>query len=538
MLEKENGAAGTAPSNNENTETRAPSYSQNEFSKTDFSNSKKQAECLEEGFLKKRNNTESIFPLQRETPSPEPFPLAMLGNILGNAAQRVFAIVGAPDSVCGGSFLGAASLCVQPHRNVKIDGRTIALSEYFLSISTSGDRKSSTDKQALLAIRLYEEDVLKPEFLREMEQYRNLHSAWDSKRKKILRSCPDNMDELLQNLIEPKLPLEPIVRCEEPTVEGLQILFHLGRPSLGLFTDEGARFFGGFAMNQDNLSKTIAILSKLWDADGPITRVRAQERIQLYGRRLAAHLMLQPTIFQNVISNQILRDQGILARFLIAFPPQVGGIETYKKIDLSLDLSLKKYWARCSEILDISFPLKQETQNELDPASLELAPEAQKLWESFYCEVEKDLGPSGRYRVCYSFAKKVAEHAARIAGILECFDNLQAPNISGETMTRAVAIARWYLNESIRIIGVAEVDEELELAQKVLDFLRKKKDKSFHLRTIYKDGPNQVRTKKKAERIAEILVEHDYICRVSQNKGWFEWPPATTATCDKTGDSS
>lgn len=228
-------------------------------------------------------------------------------------------------------------------------------------------------------------------------------------------------------------------------------------------------------MNQENLSKTISCLSKLWDADGPITRIRCEERFQLYGRRLAVHLMLQPTIFRNVISNQTLRDQGILARFLIACPPQAGGIPTYDKVDPTHDSFLQGFWARCSEILDTKFPLKKETQNELDPRPLELSPEAQTVWESFYTEIEKELGSSGRYRSCYSFAKKIAEHAARIAGILESFIDLQTSCISGETMQRAITIAHWYLEEALRIIGITEYDEELDLAQKVLEFLRREK---------------------------------------------------------------
>ncbi len=89
-------------------------------------------------------------------------------------------------------------------------------------------------------------------------------------------------------------PLEPLLLCEEPTYEGLVKLLAAGQPSVGLFSDEGGRFIGGHGMNPDNLLKTAAGMSGLWDGK-PVDRVRGGDgATKLYGRRVSCHLMVQP----------------------------------------------------------------------------------------------------------------------------------------------------------------------------------------------------------------------------------------------------
>lgn len=493
-----------------------------EEKQSDFSNAKRESKILEEKFADTQQTTGPL-PLQREVPPPDPFPIYALGSLMGKAAQKIIGSSKAADSICGGAFLSTASLCVQGYRNVVLDGRTYPLSGFFLTIATSGDRKSTVDKQVLKAINTYQKEVLEPEFKMEMERYKNEHEAWDAKRKKLLRVCPDDLDKQLSGLIEPKRPLEPIIICDEPTVEGLQRLFYLGRPALGLFSDEGARFIGGYSMNEDNLLKTIAFLSKLWDGD-TITRIRSEERYRLSGRRLALHLMIQPVVFNKILASPEMREQGILARCLIASPPTAGDTGGYNEEDLTRDKALVDFWERCNEILDVQggFPLKKGMENELEPYPIPLSSEAKEAWKKFYEEVESELRPSGRYRQCYSFAKKIAEHALRIAGILEVFQDLHATNISTDTMHRGIAIARWYLNEASRINGIASVDHDLELAQRVLEFLQKREDKQFNLREVMRNGPNPVRTKKNAERVIQILLQHEYIRPVLEKKNWWE----------------
>jgi hypothetical protein len=89
-----------------------------------------------------------------------------------------------------------------------------------------------------------------------------------------------NPSEETEQLDEPVLPIMPIIIVEAPTYEGLVKYLEYGQPSVGLFSDEGGRFLGGNAMNRDNLLKTLAGLSSIWDAkpNKPITRMRSGDK--------------------------------------------------------------------------------------------------------------------------------------------------------------------------------------------------------------------------------------------------------------------
>ena len=125
--------------------------------------------------------------------------------------------------------------------------------------------------------------------------------------------------------------------CDEPTLEGLEQLLERGQPSAGIFSDEGGRLIGGHAMNSDNALKTACGLSSLWDGK-PLTRVRKGEGSKiLYGRRLAVHLMIQPVVLMQLLSNEMLMGQGLLSRCLFSAPLPLAGTRKYQEVDLSKD---------------------------------------------------------------------------------------------------------------------------------------------------------------------------------------------------------
>ena len=111
----------------------------------------------------------------------------------------------------------------------------------------------------------------------------------------------------------------------EPTYEGLTRKFAEGMPSLGIFSDEGGQFLGGFAMSTDNRQKTLAALNDLWQGN-PIRRTRQGEgSFTLHGRRLAVHLMVQPGVARDFMADPKADDTGFLPRFLICEPASTIG---------------------------------------------------------------------------------------------------------------------------------------------------------------------------------------------------------------------
>jgi hypothetical protein len=88
-------------------------------------------------------------PLTRELPPADPFPIDALGDMLGAAARAIYDRVQAPLATCGQSVLAAVALAVQGHADVVLPiGHTRPISDYFITVAKTGDRKTASDIEA------------------------------------------------------------------------------------------------------------------------------------------------------------------------------------------------------------------------------------------------------------------------------------------------------------------------------------------------------------------------------------------------------
>ena len=456
----------------------------------------------------------SPLPLLREMPPAAPYPIDALGSLLGGAAQRLHEIIKAPDAICGNSILAVAALTAQAYADVEIDGRRIPLSLFLLTAAESGDRKSAVDNVALRPVQEYQKMLLNA-YSEDLHKYKNKKDLWTKDRAKILNSKDENLEEQLDGLEEPSMPLKPIILMEEPTYEGLVNQLAIGEPTVGLFSDEGGRMFGGFGMDPKNLLKTACGLSSLWDGR-PISRIRTDEGFTLYGRRFSTHLLIQENVLEQVLNNSTLISQGLLARCLMVFPPTMAGKRDYQSLNPFEDPLIQKYQNKIVEIWDYPVPkIDAKQPNVLNPRSLLLSSRAKASWILFHNEVDKMIIGSGRYFPIRRMANKAAEQVLRIAGSLTLIKDFDAYEIAEEEIARGVELTRYYLEESLRICSSGITDPNLILAQRVLDWMKheskEKEIEYFPLNFIYQKGPAAVRDSETARRIMHILAKHDAI---------------------------
>ena len=180
--------------------------------------------------LKKVKDTESIGtewreqkPLYRPLPESAPYPVEALGDILGGAVETMSKIIQAPKAICANSILASATLAVQGHIDVSIDGRIHPTSNFFISIGESGERKSAVDKVALKPHIDYQEELRKTH-QEELKTYRLDIEVYNKIKDKFSRK-PKNREDMRKALEmageEPFPPLLPFLISEEPTYEGL-----------------------------------------------------------------------------------------------------------------------------------------------------------------------------------------------------------------------------------------------------------------------------------------------------------------------------
>ncbi|SDF02737.1 Protein of unknown function [Salipiger thiooxidans] len=358
-------------------------------------------------------------PLLREIPQGEPYPVEALGP-LRDAVQAVQGQTLAPVAIPAASALSVASLAVQGFCDVETLGGTRPLSLYAMTIAKSGERKSSGDAPLMAALRTFEKEQAR-ELRDDMSSWENAHALWKGERDRILilaearkgkgekRSAAEADLHALGK--EPAAPPSPDRTVTEPTYEGLTRKYAEGMPTLGIFSDEGGQFLGGFAMSSDNRQKTLAALNDLWQGN-PIRRTRAGEgSFTLYGRRPAMHLMVQPGVARDFMADSKAADTGFLPRFLMCEPPSTIGTRLQSRVRPD-ESALAAFSDRLARILATPLPMDPETR-ELEPRTLPLSSKAREMIIAYSDHVEGQQAPGGDFYNITGYAadRHVNHHA-------------------------------------------------------------------------------------------------------------------------------
>jgi hypothetical protein len=458
-------------------------------------------------------------PLVREIAPGAAYPVHALGPLRG-AVEAVQGITQAPLAIPAQSALSVASLAVQGFADVDTLGGPRALSLYALTIARSGERKSACDAPLMAALREHEREQATAQ-RDAMESWRNTQALWKGERDRILLDAKKGKGEKrtaaqadLEALgAEPDAPPSADRTVTEPTFEGLTKLFATGQPSLGLFSDEGGQFLGGHAMNSDNRQKTLAALNDLWQGN-PIRRTRSGDgHATLYGRRLAVHLMVQPTVARGFMADPLAADTGFLPRFLICEPPSAIGTRMQANARRD-DMALGAFGARLHAILEKPMPMDPDTR-ELQPRILGLAPDARTLLAGFADATEAAQAPGGDLAHITGTASKAAEQAARIAGVLTLWRDLDAHQVQPNDMADAITLAQFYLSEASRLASAATVSAEIDKAENLRRWLLESwPHPEIMVRDVVRLGPNALRESPKARAALGILEKHGWLMRL------------------------
>jgi hypothetical protein len=462
-------------------------------------------------------------PLTRDLPPADPFPVDALGNLLGNAALAIHDRVQAPMAIGGQSVLGAAALAAQGHADIALPigaGSARPLSLYLITVAATGERKSECDRQALWPIEKHEAN-LRASYEADAPDYLNSKTAWDKAREAAVKAGKGNKSAIKFELEAigpaPRAPLEPILTCPEPTFEGLCKLFAVGQASLGIFATEGGQFIGGHGMNDDAKLKTACGLSDLWDGKA-IRRVRGGDGATvLPGRRLSLHLMAQPGVAAVLFTDHLLEDQGLLSRLLVTAPESAAGTRFWHAEQPGTDTAIKRYGARLLAMIEAPLPLRSGASNELEPRRVPLSPVAQTSWINFANYIEKAIAPDGALETIRGLANKLPEHAARLAGVLRSIEDIDYSEVGVSDLDAGIALAEHYAAEALRLFGTSQVPVDLQLAQRLLNWLiRVWTENAISLPDIYRRGPSAVRESATAQKLVDILSEHGWLERIKQ----------------------
>jgi hypothetical protein len=462
--------------------------------------------------------------LYRDVPPGKEFSVDALGEIGAAAARKIHEMTRAPLAICSQSVLAAMNLAVAGHRNVRLlTGEEKPTAEFFASIASTGERKTTADNLAIEEFKNFE-DERDDSYRKEKFDWDDAMAAWQKTRDDLLKvnKTRETRATALKLLGPPPDPpiASMMLAAADSSPEGLTRMAHEGGVSvIGLFTDEGGSFIGGYAMGKDTKLHTAAALSKWWDGESP-RRTRAGDGFYaVKGRRLSVNILIQPDAAQEIFADRVLGGQGLLTRILAVMPESAAGTREF--VEVSDFTALTHFNKRVRELLqkELSYRNPARHRDGLKPAAMRLSEEAQQLWREFYRQVEEALGPGKRLHEIMGLANKIAEHAIRLAGTIAFF-NTDSDIINAEYMQKGIMLARHYLDEALRIRLAATLDSELLLARNVLSWLQdswQEPQGLVSLPDIYQRCPHQgVRTKATAAPIVKKLEEH----------GWLERAPS------------
>jgi hypothetical protein len=219
---------------------------------------------------------------------------------------------------------------------------------------------------------------------------------------------------------------------------------------------------------------------------------------------------VQPTVARAFMADPLAADTGFLPRFLICEPPSEIGFRMQANARLD-DTALNAFSERLRAILETEMPMDPETRA-LEPRRLRLNPEARTLLVGFADAIEAAQRPGGDLAHITGTASKAAEQAARIAGVLTLWRDLNASNVEAGDMTDAIDLAQFYLSEASRLASTATVSAEIDRAEALRKWLLTSwLHPEIMVRDVVQSGPNALRETPKAAAALGTLERHGWL---------------------------
>lgn len=267
-------------------------------------------------------------------------------------------------------------------------------------------------------------------------------------------------------------------------------------------------------MNADKMMGTLGHISKIWDGDS-ISQLRvSRDTPPVTDQRMALHLMGQEVIFGPLLSNELAREQGFLARILLVEAEPLAGT---RKVGHSYTLKEKAdIEAMQDHVYDllVSRPVAmlQGERNKLAPYSLTLSSEAVQVFREFETKVESAQAKGQKYELIKGWASKACEQALRLAGIFTVIENAENEREIGiQTMIRGVTLAQFYVNEYRRLVASAIAQPEITKAQALLSWILEKRGPQIYRADIIQNGPSGYRSVSEVRPILDTLEKYGQI---------------------------
>ena len=413
------------------------------------------------------------------------YPLEQLPQDIQSFIQSVTSSTNTPPELVAPVVLSAIAAAVQGVVDVKSsNGLVMPTSLFFGVVARSGDGKSSVLRTVTSAFEQFEQGLL-----------------------------ISNKSEYLTERVEPARS-HPFL-LEEASEAGVIDLFRQGAKSVFYSLDEGALLLRRM---------DIPSLCKRFDGSTIRHLSRKQGAIVLADRRASLCMLVQDVTFARVMKQkgEIMIESGLLPRMLMSFSTKyfVQSVQSYMPPLYSLDPQNHSFHDTARKLLD-------EYGNSLsDPnfkrRQISLALDAEFYWSEFSSELNAALSQNQALEEIRSFIKRGAEHALRLAAVLQSFSS-PGPQVEAWVMRAAIAVVRWHLWEVQKAFlpppsFVVNKQLAMKLHEYLLQRVRSTGQTSMVRSELIRYAPVELRNSERLDIAIQHLSYNNLVTETTQNR--------------------
>lgn len=339
-----------------------------------------------------------------------------------------------------------------------------------------------------------------------------------------LQTLQDEIAELERKRLP--MPAHPRMFTSDVTEERLFQRMHEHAGAYAVMSGEGRQIIDAIAGKYSGEGRTGDGIYLAGTSGDTITRDRVggpngpEDRI-IIRPCLNVCIMVQPDKYHEAAAHPALRASGALARIWPVFLPSLVGSRIEHEHEAGLDRArLEGYAAKVRALLDAKLPAGQD-----GPHRASLSPEAAAARRTLHNDIERLMGREGELADVRDIAAKAVSATCKLALVLHLFDSperlLDADSLIGITTWNAAAcIGLYHLSEAVRVQRRADDGGTLELARRILAWLRTAERREVTATAVAQFLPRPRPKAREAGEALELLADA---------YGWLRVKAGTTA---------
>lgn len=312
------------------------------------------------------------------------------------------------------------------------------------------------------------------------------------------------------------MPAHPRMFTSDVTEERLFQRMHEHGGAYAVMSGEGRQIIDAIAGKYSGEGRTGDGIYLAGTSGDTITRDRVggpsgpEDRI-IVRPCLNVCIMVQPDKYHEAAAHPALRASGALARIWPVFLPSLVGSRIEHEHEAGLDRArLEGYAAKVRTLLDAELPPAQDGQRAPHRASL--SPEAAAARRALHNDIERLMGHDGELADVRDIAAKSVSATCKLALVLHLFDEperLRSADslIDLATWNAAACIGLYHLNEAVRVQRRADDGGALELARRILAWLRTAERREVTATAIAQFLPRPRPKAREAGEALELLAD-------------------------------